>query len=50
VRDVYVSGSDRLSVEGLDGFVVEEATILFNGVCAACGTRVDEVSRASVRG
>ena len=50
VRDVYVSGSDRLSVEGLDGFVVEEATILFNGVCAACGPRADEVSRASARG
>ena len=46
VRDVYVTGSDRLRVDGLDGFVVEEASILFNGVCAACGPSSDEVSRA----
>ena len=50
VRDVYVAGSDRLKVEGLDGFTVDEASILFSGTCSACTAAVDKVSRASVRG
>lgn len=36
IRDVYVSGSDALHVEGLDGFAVESTSILFNGVCPRC--------------
>jgi Fe2+ or Zn2+ uptake regulation protein len=36
VRDVYVSGSDALRIEGLDGFAVDSTTIQFNGVCPRC--------------
>ena len=36
VRDVYVSGSDALSVRGLDGFAVSSTSILFNGLCPRC--------------
>lgn len=36
VRDVYVSGSEALSIQGLDGFAVESTSILFNGVCPRC--------------
>jgi len=48
VRDVYVAGSDRLKVDGLDGFRIEEASILFSGTCVTCAS--DTVSRASARG
>jgi len=48
VRDVYVAGSDRLKVDGLDGFHIEEASILFSGTCVICAS--DTVSRAAVRG
>lgn len=37
VRDVYVEGSDALSVRGLDGFTVSHTAILFNGTCSRCG-------------
>jgi Fur family peroxide stress response transcriptional regulator len=48
VRDVYVAGSERLKIDGLEGFEVDEASILFSGTCASC---VDsKVSRASARG
>jgi len=33
---VYVSGSDALRIEGLDGFAVDSTTIQFNGVCPRC--------------
>lgn len=36
VRDVYVSEAHRLRVDGLDGFEVREASILFKGVCPRC--------------
>lgn len=36
VRDVYVSGAEGLPVDGLDGFEVREASILFKGVCPRC--------------
>lgn len=36
VRDVYVEGSDALSVRGLDGFTVSRTAILFNGTCSRC--------------
>jgi len=36
VRDVYVEGSDALSVRGLDGFTVSRTAILFNGTCTRC--------------
>ena len=48
VRDVYVAGSDRLKVDGLDGFRIEEASILISGTCVTCTS--DTVSRASSRG
>ena len=48
VRDVYVAGSDRLKVDGLEGFQIEEASILFSGTCVTCAS--DTVSRASARG
>lgn len=50
VRDVYVAGSDRLKVDGLDGFTVDQAAILFSGTCASCATPKSMVSRASARG
>jgi len=37
VRDVYVEGSDALSVRGLDGFTVSHTAILFNGTSSRCG-------------
>ena len=36
IRDVYVSGSDALSITGLDGFAVSNTSILFNGLCPRC--------------
>ena len=36
IRDVYVSGSDALSISGLDGFAVSNTSILFNGLCPRC--------------
>ena len=36
VRDVYVSGTECLPVDGLGGFVVRETWILFKGVCPRC--------------
>lgn len=45
VRDVYVSGSSDLNVEGLDGFSVETTAILFHGSCATC-REAGKVSRA----
>ncbi len=36
VRDVYVAGAEALPVDGLDGFEVREASILFKGVCPRC--------------
>lgn len=36
VRDVYVSGSEQLDVNKLDGFSVDTTTILFHGLCPSC--------------
>lgn len=36
VRDVYVSGTECLPVDGLGGFEVRETSILFKGVCPRC--------------
>ena len=36
VRDVYVDDAARLSISGVDGFVVDSAAILFHGLCAVC--------------
>jgi Fe2+ or Zn2+ uptake regulation protein len=36
VRDVYVAGSQNLSIDGLDGFAVDSTSILFHGSCAKC--------------
>lgn len=36
VRDVYVDGTDSLSVAGFEGFVPTTTTIVFHGTCAAC--------------
>jgi Fe2+ or Zn2+ uptake regulation protein len=36
VRDVYVSGTECLAVDGLGGFEVRETSILFTGVCPRC--------------
>ena len=38
VRDVYVSGTTCLPVDGLGGFEVRETSILFKGVCPRCAT------------
>ena len=43
LRDVYVSGSDHLDVNELDGFFVDTTTILFHGLCAP-GRATQEVS------
>lgn len=47
VRDVYVSGADGLPVDGLDGFEVREASILFKGVCPRCAVGHDMASPTS---
>ena len=47
VRDVYVSGADGLPVDGLDGFEVREASILFKGVCPRCAVEHDMASPTS---
>lgn len=36
VRDVYVTESQELHIEGLDGFSVDSTAILFHGSCASC--------------
>ncbi len=36
LRDVYMSGSDHLDVNELDGFSVDTTTILFHGLCTPC--------------
>jgi len=36
VIDLYVSGSDGLVVDGLDGFTTSSASIVFHGTCATC--------------
>ena len=36
VRDVYVTGSQELRIDGLDGFSVDSTSILFHGSCASC--------------
>jgi Fe2+ or Zn2+ uptake regulation protein len=36
LHDVYVQHLDGLSVEGLDGFQPQRASIVFGGLCAAC--------------
>ncbi len=36
LRDVYMSGSDHLDVNELDGFSVDTTTILFHGLCTTC--------------
>ena len=41
VRDVYVSGTECLPVDGLDGFEVRETSILFTGVCPRCAASRD---------
>ncbi|MBM3827628.1 MAG: transcriptional repressor [Actinobacteria bacterium] len=48
VRDVYVAESDRLKIDGLKGFLVDQTSILFNGTCVSCASNT--VSRASARG
>lgn len=47
VRDVYVSGANGLPVDGLDGFEVREASILFKGVCPRCAVEHDMASPTS---
>lgn len=49
VRDVYVSGVERLPVDGLDGFEVREASILFTGVCPRCAEVGDEATPSQHR-
>ena len=41
VRDVYVSGTECLPVDGLGGFEVRETSILFKGVCPRCAAGRD---------
>ena len=36
LRDVYVEHIDELAVQGFDGFRPSRATIVFDGLCAAC--------------
>ncbi|MEO5900247.1 MAG: transcriptional repressor [Ilumatobacteraceae bacterium] len=36
LRDVYVDGLDRLRIDGLAGFDVTGAAVVFSGTCAQC--------------
>jgi len=36
IRDVYVEGTDKLSIDGLGGFRPASASIVFHGSCASC--------------
>jgi Fur family ferric uptake transcriptional regulator len=36
VRDVYVSGADKLAIDGLDGFDTVAPAIVFHGECTSC--------------
>lgn len=38
VGDVYVEGTDALSVTGLAGFTTTDTAIVFRGTCATCST------------
>ncbi len=52
VRDLYVTGADRLEVHGLDGFVPDSTAIVLRGRCVACASSpaaAAEVSSIPVR-
>ncbi len=36
VRDVYVQGLDGVAVDGLDGFCIGSADLVFRGTCGPC--------------
>ncbi len=41
LRDVYVSGTDSLAIDGLDGFVPTSTSIVFHGECQRCSDASD---------
>ncbi len=47
IADVYVDGTDRLAVAGLDGFSAASASIVFHGSCTSCSPGNDSASASS---
>jgi len=38
ITDVYIDGAEQLDGDGLDGFTVDSASIVFRGLCSTCAT------------